>query len=132
MNLSYLQIFINNEWQEAASGKTFPTINPATEEVIADVQEGDKADVDRAVKAATNAFKLDSPWRRMDASDRGMLLHRLADLIERDANYLAVSNLLLSDLVINDYCNFCMCSLLKPWTMANPLQPRFMLMWLLA
>ena len=68
----------------------------------------------------------------MDASDRGMLLHRLADLIERDANYLAVSNLLLSDLVINDYCNFCMCSLLKPWTMANPLQPRFMLMWLLA
>ena len=102
MNLSYLQIFINNEWQEAASGKTFPTINPATEEVIADVQEGDKADVDRAVKAATNAFKLDSPWRRMDASDRGMLLHRLADLIERDANYLAVSNLLLSDLVIKD------------------------------
>ena len=67
--------------------------NPATEEIIADIQEGDKADVDRAVKAATNAFKLDSPWRRMDASDRGMLLHRLADLIERDANYLAVSYL---------------------------------------
>merc|ERR1711963_1196085 len=88
-DIKHTGIFINNEWQEAASGKTFPTINPATEEVIADVQEGDKADVDRAVKAATNAFKLDSPWRRMDASDRGMLLHRLADLIERDANYLA-------------------------------------------
>jgi len=88
-DIQHTGIFINNEWQEAASGKTFPTINPATEEVIADVQEGDKADVDRAVKAATNAFKLDSPWRRMDASDRGMLLHRLADLIERDANYLA-------------------------------------------
>ena len=48
--LSILQIFINNEWPESASGKTFPTINPATEEKIVDVQEGDKADVDRAVK----------------------------------------------------------------------------------
>ncbi len=84
-----LQIFINNEWQESASGKTFPTINPATEEKIADVQEGDKPDVDRAVKAATNAFKLGSPWRTMDASDRGRLLYRLADLMERDAGYLA-------------------------------------------
>ena len=88
----FTQIFVNNEWQESASGRTFPTINPATETIIADVQEGDKPDVDRAVKAANNAFKLDSPWRRMDASDRGLLLHRLADLIERDANYLAVSN----------------------------------------
>ena len=44
------KIFVGNEWQESASGKTFPTINPATEEKIADVQEGDKADVDRAVK----------------------------------------------------------------------------------
>ena len=44
------KIFVGNEWQESASGRTFPTINPATEEKIADVQEGDKADVDRAVK----------------------------------------------------------------------------------
>ncbi len=65
-------------------------MNPATEEVIAQVQEGDKADVDRAVAAATKAFALSSEWRQMDASDRGRLLFRLADLIERDRNYLAV------------------------------------------
>lgn len=50
-----------------------------------------QADVDRAVKAARAAFQLGSPWRRMDASDRGRLLYRLADLIERDRTYLAVS-----------------------------------------
>lgn len=48
-------------------------------------------DVDRAVKAARAAFQLGSPWRRMDASERGRLLYRLADLIERDRTYLAVS-----------------------------------------
>jgi len=50
-----------------------------------------QADVDLAVKAAKDAFKFGSPWRRMDASDRGVLLNRLADLIERDAVYIAVS-----------------------------------------
>lgn len=50
-----------------------------------------QADVDRAVKAARAAFQLGSPWRRMDASERGRLLNRLADLIERDRTYLAVS-----------------------------------------
>jgi len=88
-DIKHTGIFVGNEWQESASGKTFPTINPATEEKIADVQEGDKADVDRAVKAATNAFKLGSDWRKMDASYRGLLMNRLADLIERDAGYLA-------------------------------------------
>ncbi|KAJ8285959.1 hypothetical protein GJAV_G00032920 [Gymnothorax javanicus] len=82
-------LFINNEWQDAVSKKTFPTINPSTGEVICQVAEGDKADVDKAVKAAKDAFKLGSPWRRMDASDRGLLLHRLANCIERDAAYLA-------------------------------------------
>ena len=71
------------------SGKTFPTINPSTGEKICDVQEGDKADVDKAVKAAREAFKLGSPWRTMDASERGKLLYKLADLIERDGDYLA-------------------------------------------
>jgi len=88
-DIKYTGIFINNEWQESASGKTFPTINPATEEKIVDVQEGDKADVDRAVKAANNAFKLGSEWRTMDASDRGRIMNRLADLMERDQGYLA-------------------------------------------
>jgi len=64
-------------------------LNPATGEVIASVAEGDKADVDRAVTAATEAFRLGSPWRTMDASVRGGLLHKLADLIERDSTLLA-------------------------------------------
>jgi aldehyde dehydrogenase (NAD+) len=85
----FTQIFINNEWHNSVSGKTFPTINPATGEKIVDVQEGDKADVDKAVKAAQDAFKLGSPWRRMDAAHRGLLLNRLADLIERDAVHIA-------------------------------------------
>ncbi|KAG7273952.1 hypothetical protein CRUP_021236 [Coryphaenoides rupestris] len=83
------KLFINNEWQNAESGKTFPTINPATGEVICHVAEADKVDVDRAVKAARDAFRLGSPWRRMDASHRGLLLSRLADAIERDSAYLA-------------------------------------------
>lgn len=85
----YSGIFINNEWHKSASGKTFKTINPSTGDVIAEVQEGDKADVDKAVKAANEAFRLGSPWRTMDASNRGFLLNRLADLIDRDAVYLA-------------------------------------------
>jgi len=85
----YTGIFINNEWRKSASGKTFTTVNPATGEVIAEVQEGDKADVDAAVKAAQSAFKFGSEWRTMDASNRGLLLNRLADLMERDKAYLA-------------------------------------------
>lgn len=50
-----------------------------------------QADVDKAVRAARNAFRLGSPWRRMDASHRGLLLNRLANTIERDSAYLAVS-----------------------------------------
>uniref|UniRef100_A0A8C7LTC2 aldehyde dehydrogenase (NAD(+)) n=1 Tax=Oncorhynchus mykiss TaxID=8022 RepID=A0A8C7LTC2_ONCMY len=85
-------LFINNEWQDAVSKRSFPTINPATGEVICQVAEADKADVDKAVKAAREAFRFGSPWRRMDASDRGLLLSRLADAIERDTAYLAVSD----------------------------------------
>lgn len=87
--IHFNKIFINNEWNDAVSKKSFPSINPATGEVICQVAEGDKADVDKAVKAAQEAFKFGSPWRRMNASDRGVLLNRLADLIERDRAYLA-------------------------------------------
>ncbi|XP_076009974.1 aldehyde dehydrogenase, mitochondrial-like [Genypterus blacodes] len=83
------KLFINNQWQDAVSGKTFPTINPSTGEVICQVAEADEKDVDKAVKAARDAFRLGSPWRRMDASHRGLLLNRLADAIERDSAYLA-------------------------------------------
>lgn len=86
-----LQIFINNEWHKSKSGRTFDTVNPSTGEVISEVQEGDAEDIDIAVNAARKAFRLGSPWRTMDASRRGLLLNRLADLIERDRVYLAVS-----------------------------------------
>ncbi|XP_031781551.1 aldehyde dehydrogenase, mitochondrial [Nasonia vitripennis] len=85
----YAGIFIDNEWHQSKSGKKFETRNPATEEVIANVQQGDASDIDQAVQAARRAFKLGSPWRTMDASQRGVLLHRLADLMERDRKYLA-------------------------------------------
>ncbi len=80
--------FIDGEWVPAASGRTFQTINPATEEVICEVAEGDAEDVDRAVKAARRAFD-DGPWRRMDARDRGALIYKLADIIEDELEELA-------------------------------------------
>ncbi|KAK3096188.1 hypothetical protein FSP39_024183 [Pinctada imbricata] len=83
------QLFINNEWCPSVSGKTFPTINPCNNEVICQVQEADKADVDKAVAAARAAVKRGSPWRRMDASKRGKLLNKFADLLERDKKYIA-------------------------------------------
>ena len=86
---SFVKIFINNEWHNSLSGKTFATINPATEEIIAYVQEADEGDVDLAVKAAAVAFQPSSKWRQMNASERGQLIQKLADLIERDKDYLA-------------------------------------------
>merc|ERR1712179_250153 len=88
-DLKYTSLFINNEWVDSVSGKTFDSVNPATGEVIAQVAEGDKADVNIAVAAATEAFRLGTPWRTMDASRRGELLNKLADLIERDSVLLA-------------------------------------------
>ena len=82
------QCLIGGKWQAAKSGKTFETINPATEEVIANVAEGDAADVELAVKAARNAFE-NGPWSKMDARDRGKLMNRLADLIEEEIDELA-------------------------------------------
>ncbi|XP_037548961.1 retinal dehydrogenase 2 [Nematolebias whitei] len=87
--IQHTKIFINNEWQDSVSGKVFPVYNPATGEQICQVQEADKADVDKAVQAARLAFSLGSVWRRMDASERGRLLSKLADLVERDSVYLA-------------------------------------------
>jgi len=63
-------LFINNEFVFSESGKTFDTINPATEEVICSVQEALAADVDKAVAAAKEAFEIGSPWRSMDATGR--------------------------------------------------------------
>ncbi|GAA49762.1 retinal dehydrogenase 1 [Clonorchis sinensis] len=85
----FTQLFINNEFVNSVSGKTFPTINPATEEVICHVQEGDFEDVQKAVAAAKAAFRRDTPWRTMDASKRGLLLLKLASLVEGNAQYIA-------------------------------------------
>ena len=87
--IKFTKLFINNKFVDAISGKTFPTLNPSTEEEICQVAEGDKADVDEAVRAAREAFKLGSEWRTMDASKRGMMLNKMADLMERDYAYIA-------------------------------------------
>jgi len=82
------KILIDNEWLDSVSGKTFPTINPSTGTEIAQVAEADAADVNLAVKAARKAFER-GPWRKISASERGRLLNRLADLIEKNADELA-------------------------------------------
>ncbi len=80
--------FIGGKWTPASSGKTFASVHPATEEVIAQIAEGDATDVDLAVEAARDALE-SGPWHRMDARDRGQLMHRLADLIEDEIDELA-------------------------------------------
>ncbi|MEY4179507.1 MAG: hypothetical protein RLY70_3081, partial [Planctomycetota bacterium] len=82
------RLLIDGQWVEAASGKRFPTFNPATGERIAEVAEADRVDVDRAVAAARRAFE-SGPWSRMPASERGHLLYRLADLLEKNLDELA-------------------------------------------
>ncbi|MEN1679378.1 MAG: aldehyde dehydrogenase family protein [Planctomycetota bacterium] len=95
------QCFIGGRWVDSVSGKTFETINPATEEVIANVAEGDKADVDAAVASARKAFD-SGPWRKMDARDRGRLMLKLADLMEADADHLAALETLDNGKPISD------------------------------
>jgi aldehyde dehydrogenase (NAD+) len=82
------QLLIDGQWTPALSGKTFDTINPATEEVIASVAEADAADVEAAVLAARRAFD-EGPWPRMDARERGRIMMRLADLMEAEIDELA-------------------------------------------
>jgi aldehyde dehydrogenase (NAD+) len=82
------QLLIDGQWTPARSGKTFETINPATEEVIASVAEADAADVEMAVRAARKAFD-EGPWPRMDARERGRIMMRLADLMEAEIDELA-------------------------------------------
>ena len=83
------RLLINNRWVNSESGKTFPTVNPATGEEIAQVAEADSADVDKAVRAARAAFD-GGAWRKISAAERGRLLNRLAGLIEQNADELAL------------------------------------------
>jgi phenylacetaldehyde dehydrogenase len=82
------RILIDGKWVNAASGKTFPTYNPATGEVLAEVAEGDRADVELAVKAGRKAFT--GPWSRMTSSERGRLVWKLADLLEAHLDEFAL------------------------------------------
>ncbi len=83
------RMLIDGEWLYANSGETFSTYNPATGEVICEVAAGGSVDVDRAVKAARAAFE-SGPWRKMTASERGRILWRLADLLEKNLEEFAV------------------------------------------
>jgi acyl-CoA reductase-like NAD-dependent aldehyde dehydrogenase len=81
------KLFIDGQWVDSESGKTFTTPNPATGETLAEVAEADKADIDKAVASARRAF--DGKWSKMSARDRGRLLYKLSQLIEQHAAELA-------------------------------------------
>src|SRR6267378_146779 len=83
------KMLIDGKWVTSISGKTFPTYNPATGEVLAQVAEGDKQDVDAAVKAARKAFET-GPWSRMHATQRSKLIWKLGDLLEQNIEQFAM------------------------------------------
>jgi acyl-CoA reductase-like NAD-dependent aldehyde dehydrogenase len=83
------KLLINGQWVEG-SGKSFDTLNPATGEVLTQIAEATEKDVDQAVAAARKAFEdASGAWRKMSASERGRLLWRLGDLIEKNIDELA-------------------------------------------
>jgi aldehyde dehydrogenase (NAD+) len=82
------KLLIGGQWVDSASGKTFETINPATEEVVAKLAEAGTEDVERAVKAARKAFD-EGPWPKMAAADRGKVLRRIADGIRKNLQAFA-------------------------------------------
>jgi len=81
------QLFINNEWRDAAGGKTLEVVNPATEEVIAEVASAEQADVDAAVQAARGAF--DGAWGKLSARDRGKLIWKIGERLMERADEIA-------------------------------------------
>ncbi len=84
------QMYIDGKFVAAASGKWFDSYNPYTGEPWAQIAEGGAEDVERAVRAAQRAFT-EGPWPQMNASQRGLLLHRLGDLVAREAKALAAT-----------------------------------------
>src|SRR5499433_2605720 len=84
---SKYQLFIDGQWVDSESGKTFKTPNPATGDTLAEVAEADKADIDKAVTAARCAFE--GKWSKLSARDRGRLLYKLSQLIEQHSAELA-------------------------------------------
>src|SRR5215468_9320925 len=86
--IQHMKLFIDNEWVDPVDGGEFETLNPATGATIAKIAAAGKADVDRAVKAARRALE-SKAWNTMDAANRGQLLFKLADLVEKNAAELA-------------------------------------------
>ena len=82
------KILIDGKWVAAISGKTFDSLDPSTGEVLARVAEGNKADIDLAVKAARRAFE-SGPWPKMSASERGRIIWKIADLLEKHTEEFA-------------------------------------------
>jgi aldehyde dehydrogenase (NAD+) len=87
MELGRKQLLIDGEWRDAAGGKTMPVVNPATEEVIAEVASAAKDDVDAAVSAARAA--LSGPWGKMSARERGRLMWTLGDRLTEQIDHIA-------------------------------------------
>ncbi|ADJ27478.1 aldehyde dehydrogenase family protein [Nitrosococcus watsonii] len=95
------RLLIDGEFRNSLSGKTFATVDPSTEEVIAQVAEGDAEDIDLAVQAARKAFD-SGPWRQMDARERGRRMLKWADLIEDHMEELAKLEVLDNGKPINE------------------------------
>lgn len=91
--------FIDGQFTEGVLGKRFQTVNPATNEVLAEVAEGTAEDVDRAVRAAYRAFQ-EGPWGRMSGKERARLLNAIADGLERHGEELALLEVLDTGLPI--------------------------------
>ncbi len=88
VNLKRGQLLIDGQWTDGS--KTFDTTNPATGEVLTQIAEASTQDVDRAVAAARRAFEDRSgAWRKLSASERGRLLWKLSDLVEKNIDELA-------------------------------------------
>ncbi|CAL5372595.1 unnamed protein product [Camellia sinensis] len=88
VQINYTQLLINGQFVDSASGKTFPTLDPRTGEVIAHVAEGETEDINHAVAAARKAFD-EGPWPRMTAYERSRILLRFADLVEKHSDEIA-------------------------------------------
>src|SRR5699024_5833152 len=82
------QLFINGDFVDSVSGKTFEVYNPATGEVLANVSETEATDIDRAVVSAKKAFE-EGPWSKMSSADRGHLMYKLSMLIEDNQQEIA-------------------------------------------
>src|ERR1700733_7037972 len=86
MNYPNVQLYIDGKWRPAASGKTIPVLNSATEEHVGTVAHAEKADLDEALAAAEKGFKV---WGAVWADDRPKVMRKAADLIRERADAIA-------------------------------------------